>query len=70
MRDLRVRGGPSRRPKYLFGERGSPYEITVDTARAPQQELVNFAPDVLLNSSPDAVVNDIVHRYYPERSSS
>jgi hypothetical protein len=63
MRGLRVPGGPSRRPKYLFGERGSPYEITLMLRKRLNEELANLPPDVLLKSSPDAVINDIVRRY-------
>jgi len=58
-----MRGGPSRRPTYLFGERGSPYEITLILRDHLNKELANTAPDVLLRSSPDAVINDIVQRY-------
>ena len=63
MRGLRVHGSPSRRPKYLFGERGSPYEMTLILRERLNKELANLTPDVLLKSSPDAVINDIVHRY-------
>ncbi|MGA2770010.1 MAG: toll/interleukin-1 receptor domain-containing protein [Bryobacteraceae bacterium] len=63
MRGLRVPGGPPRRPKYLFGERGSPYEITLMLRKRLNEELANLPPDVLLKSSPDAVINDIVRRY-------
>jgi hypothetical protein len=47
----------------LFGERGSPYEITLLLRERLKKELANLAPDVLLRSSPDAVINDIVQHY-------
>ena len=50
------------RTKYLFGERGSPYEITLILRERLNKELANLTPDVLLQSSPDAVIDDIVHR--------
>jgi hypothetical protein len=58
-----LHGRPSRRPKYLFGERGSPYEITLMLRERLKKELANLAPDLLLKSSPDAVISDIVQRY-------
>jgi hypothetical protein len=63
MRGVRTQGGPSRRPKYLFGERGSPYEITLIFRERLNKELANLSPDVLMKSPPDAVINDIVRRY-------
>jgi hypothetical protein len=63
MRGMRIQGGPSRRPTYLFGERGSPYEITLIWRDRLNKELANLAPDVLLKSSPEVVINDIVQRY-------
>src|SRR5580704_517248 len=63
MRGLRVRGGPSKRPKYLFGERESPYEITLRLRGRLNKELANLTPDALLKSSPDAIIDDIVQRY-------
>ena len=63
MRGLRVHSGPSRRAKYLFGEHGSPYGITLMLRQRLNKELANLPPDVLLKSSPDAVINDTVQRY-------
>jgi len=47
----------------LFSERGSPYEITLILRERLAKELANLTPDVLLKSSPDAVINEIVQRY-------
>jgi len=63
MRSMRIHGGRSRRPAYLFGERGSPYEITLILRDRLNKELASLAPDVLLKTSPDVVINDIVQRY-------
>jgi len=50
------------RPQYLFGEPGSPYEITLMLRKRLDKELANLTPDALLNSSSDAVINDTVRR--------
>ena len=62
MRGLRVGGRPSSSAKYLFSERGSPYEITLILRKRLSEELANLSPDVLLKSS-EEVTNDIVRRY-------
>ena len=63
MRNQRVYGSPSRRPKYLFGEPGSPYEITLMLRERLRRELASIAPDALLKSGPDVVISDFVERY-------
>ena len=63
MRNLHVQRGPSRRPKYLFGEPGTPYEVTLMLRERLKKELGNLTTEALLKSSPDRVINDIVERY-------
>lgn len=63
MRRMRVHRAPPARPKYLFAERGSPYEITLMLADRLKKELIAIPPDVLMNSSAEALINDTVKRY-------
>ena len=59
-----IRGGAApARPKYLFAERGSPYEITLMLADQLKKELAAIPQGVLLKSSPAALTDEIVQRY-------
>ena len=55
--------GQTRRPKYLFGERGSPYEITLMLRDRIKKEMAALTPEALLKASPESIVEEIVQRY-------
>lgn len=63
MRRMRVHGASAARPKYLFAERGSPYEITLMLADQLKKELIAIPQDVLMRSSAEALIDDTVKRY-------
>jgi hypothetical protein len=62
-RRMPIRSAPQARPKYLFAERGSPYEITLMLADRLKNELASIPQEVLLKTSPEALINEIVQRY-------
>lgn len=64
MRRVPMRGGSTpAKPKYLFAERGSPYEITLMLAERLKKELVAIPQEVLRDSSVEALTDEIVQRY-------
>jgi len=63
MRRMPIRSAAPARPKYLFAERGSPYEITLMLADRLKNELASIPQEVLLETSPEALINEIVQRY-------
>jgi hypothetical protein len=63
MRRMPLRSAIPARPKYLFAERGSPYEIALMLADRLKNELGSIPQEVLLKTSPEALINEIVQRY-------
>ena len=63
MRRMPIRGAAPTKPKYLFAERGSPYQITLMLADRLKKELASTPQEVLLNTPPEALINEIVQRY-------
>src|SRR5580658_6856663 len=51
------------RPKYLFAEKGTPYEITLMLADRLKKELAAIPQEVLRESSPETLTDEIVERY-------
>jgi hypothetical protein len=63
MRRMPMRSAAPARPKYLFAERGSPYEITLMLADRLKKELASIPQQVLLKTPPEALIDEIVQRY-------
>ena len=56
-------GAAPAKPKYLFDERGSPYEITLMLPDRLKKELTAISQEVLLNTSAEVLTEEIVQRY-------
>lgn len=63
MRRMPIRSTAPSRPKYLFAERASLYEITLMLADRLKKELASIPQEVLLKTSPEALISEIVQRY-------
>ena len=64
LRRVPIRGGvPPSQPKYLFAEKGSPYEITLILRDKLKKELASIPPEKLLSAPADDLVKEIVQRY-------
>ncbi len=56
-------GAAPAKAKYLFAERGSPYEITLMLPDRLKKELTAIPQEVLLNTSAEVLTDEIVQRY-------
>jgi hypothetical protein len=63
LRRMPIRSSAPARPKYLFAEQGSPYEITLMLADRLKKELASIPQNVLLKTSSETLMNEIVERY-------
>jgi hypothetical protein len=66
MRRMPIRSTAPSRPKYLFAERASLYEITLMLADRLKKELASIPQEVLLKTSPEALISEIVSAIHAE----